>query len=219
MERNGTGKGALDHWTLRIACVREEVINRFAVVIFILATFVGVPASLAQQPTRLALLVGNQRYSEKVGPLRDPHKDIALVGNALSEVGFRILKHIKDGSRDEMLEGVHEFGSKLRSGGRGAVGFFYYTGHGVSVGGGNILSSCQCHRHVRHDICNVKGVKLADILDILKREAPNSVHFVVLDACRNNIRGQRGSKGFAPVIDQRTGFVIAFATSVRRYCF
>ena len=60
---------------------------------------------------------------------------------------------------------------------------------------------------------SVRGVKLTDVLEILKREAPNSVLFVVLDACRNNMRGQRGAKGFVPLLDQRTGVVIAYATA------
>ena len=38
---------------------------------------------------RSALLIGNQSYSEKVGPLKNPHNDIALVGAALEKVGFR----------------------------------------------------------------------------------------------------------------------------------
>src|SRR5262249_20703024 len=60
---------------------------------------------------------------------------------------------------------------------------------------------------------SVRGVKLTEVVDILKNTAPDAVHFVVLDACRNNIRGQRGAKGFLPVNDQRTGVVLAFSTA------
>jgi len=60
---------------------------------------------------------------------------------------------------------------------------------------------------------DVRGVKLGEILDILKRGAPDAVHFVVLDACRNNIRGKKGAKGFVPVSEYRTGVVLAFATA------
>ncbi len=38
---------------------------------------------------RLALLIGNQGYAKAVGPLKNPHNDIALVGKAaLGKVGF-----------------------------------------------------------------------------------------------------------------------------------
>jgi caspase domain-containing protein len=60
---------------------------------------------------------------------------------------------------------------------------------------------------------NVRGVRLTEVVDILKNNAPDAVHFVVLDACRNNIRGQKGAKGFVPVNDQRAGVVLAFATA------
>jgi hypothetical protein len=39
---------------------------------------------------RIALLIGNQRYSDKVGPLRNPHSDVALVETALRNVWFEV---------------------------------------------------------------------------------------------------------------------------------
>src|SRR5215813_10345443 len=49
--------------------------------------------SLAE--SRIALLIGNQAYNEKVGPLRNPHNDIAVVGTALEKLGFNVTR-IKD---------------------------------------------------------------------------------------------------------------------------
>src|SRR5262245_51461817 len=82
---------------------------------------------------RFALLISNQSYSEKVGPLRNPHNDIALVGKALTEVGFKLLQQRKDATHDDMLFAVHELALKIRDAGRGAVSFLYYAGHGVAV--------------------------------------------------------------------------------------
>jgi hypothetical protein len=70
-----------------------------------------------------------------------------------------------------MLEAVHELGARLRSAGRGAIGFFYYTGHGVAVGGENVLIPANAADKSDRTL-NVRGVKLGDILDILKREPP-----------------------------------------------
>jgi len=40
-----------------------------------------VPSALrAQDGARLGLVIGNQGYSGKVGPLRNPHKDVDLIG-------------------------------------------------------------------------------------------------------------------------------------------
>ena len=183
-----------------------------AAVFLALALCVGVPTSTAQEPARLALLIGNQGYNDKVGPLRNPHNDITIVGRALADIGFTTLNSIKDGSRDDMLYAVHELGAKLRAAGRGAIGFVYYTGHGIAVGGENVLIPANAP-DTSDATLNVRGVRLVDILSILKGEAPDAVHFVVLDACRNSIRGMRGAKGFVPVTDHRTGVVIAFATA------
>ena len=169
-------------------------------------------AAFAQSEKRIALLIGNQGYGESVGPLQNPYKDIALVGRALTDVGFNVLDPLKDATRDDMLFGVHDLAAKLRQAGAGAIGFLYYTGHGVSVGVDNVLVPKNA-RNTSDAELDVRGVKLGEILDILKRGAPDAVHFVVLDSCRNNIRGKKGAKGFVPVSEYRTGVVLAFATA------
>jgi hypothetical protein len=40
----------------------------------------------AQQ--RIALVIANQGYNAKVGPLKNPHNDVVLVGAALRSVGY-----------------------------------------------------------------------------------------------------------------------------------
>jgi WD40 repeat protein len=135
-----------------------------------------------------------------------------LVGKALREVGFELLDPLKDATRDDMLFGVHALADKLRKAGPGAIGFLYYTGHGIGVGGDNVLIPKNVQGTSDAEL-NIRGVKLAEVLDILKQNAPHAVHFIVLDACRNNIRGAKGAKGFVPVVDHRTGMVIAFATA------
>ena len=39
---------------------------------------------------RIALLIGNQAHNTKVGPLRNPHEDVALVGAALKQLVFQV---------------------------------------------------------------------------------------------------------------------------------
>jgi hypothetical protein len=51
--------------------------------------------SVANAEARIALLIGNQRYIAKVGPLNNPHSDVLLVGAALKAVGFTIAE-VKD---------------------------------------------------------------------------------------------------------------------------
>jgi formylglycine-generating enzyme required for sulfatase activity len=185
---------------------------RWLCVVLVLAFWMStVPASANQ---RIALVIGNQGYNANVGPLKNPHNDIAVVGKALGEVGFKLLAPRKDATRDEMLFAVHDLASRLRKAGPGSVSFLYYAGHGVAVGEENVLIPVNAE-DTTDAMLAVRGVRLGEILDIMKREAPEAVHFVVLDACRN-MRGQRGERGFAPVNDQRTGVVIAFSTAAGR---
>jgi hypothetical protein len=44
----------------------------------------------AEEPTRLALLIGNQGYTQKVGPLKNPHDDVALIDASLQRLGFKV---------------------------------------------------------------------------------------------------------------------------------
>jgi hypothetical protein len=62
-------------------------------------------------------------------------------------------------------------------------------------------------------------VKHSEVLAILRGEAPNAAHYLVLDACRNTLQGARGGKGFVPVgqqsgvLAQESGMLIAYATA------
>jgi uncharacterized caspase-like protein len=58
-----------------------------------------VVSAAARAEARFALLIGNQSYDPSVGVLRNPHNDIALVGDALKKQGFELLPPVKDGKR------------------------------------------------------------------------------------------------------------------------
>src|SRR5215470_8784478 len=104
----------------------------FALLLFIVAS------SAAHAEARFALLIGNQSYDPSVGVLRNPHKDIALVGDALAKQGFELLPPVKDGKRSALLGGVRDLVRRLNSGGSGAIGFIYYSGHGAAEKDTNI---------------------------------------------------------------------------------
>src|SRR5262245_5747321 len=85
----------------------------------------------AQEPGRMALLIGNKGYSAKVGALKHPHDDVELVAAALKRVGFKVTL-IKDASYKEMDIALKRYVTEVRRAGRGALSFFYYSGHGVA---------------------------------------------------------------------------------------
>ena len=47
--------------------------------------------SVACAQARIALLIGNQSYDRSVGVLKNPHNDIAVVGDALRAQGLSLI--------------------------------------------------------------------------------------------------------------------------------
>src|SRR5215470_16669351 len=139
----------------------------FAVVPLALICVLGVIVSPVQaQEKRFALVIGNQGYKPAVGGLDNPHNDIGIVGSALTEVGFNLLPPRKDATREEMLIAVHQLAEALRKAGRGAIGFLYYSGHGVAVGRENVLLPISLEG-TSDMMLSVHGVRLSEVLDIL----------------------------------------------------
>jgi hypothetical protein len=174
----------------------------------------AIPAAAAQEPVRLALLIGNKSYTGKVQPLKNPHNDIEEVGKALAAVGFKVTR-LPDASRLQMLGAVNRLGADLARGGPSAVGFLYYSGHGVArpEDRTNYLIPIDLQDTSSTDFWYA-AVKLDDIMGELERAAPFAAHFVVVDACREDLQlpYRSASKGFVPVAE-RSGMFIAFATA------
>jgi uncharacterized caspase-like protein len=164
----------------------------------------------AQAEKRIALLIGNKDYKAGVGARTNPLNDIRIVGEALKAVEFEVLKPVENAQRSAMLIAIHAFAAKLKAAGPDAVGFFYYSGHGIASAGENYLIPTDVDEPSTVQL-SVQGVKQSEVLAILRGEAPNAAHYLVLDACRHTLRGARGGKGFVPV-GQQSGVLVAFAT-------
>jgi Caspase domain len=176
-----------------------------AVVLLLLPT-----AVFAQTEKRIALLIGNKDYKPGVGSLTNPLNDIRIVGEALKAVGFEVLKPVENAQRATMLLAIHAFAIRLKAAGPHAVGFLYYSGHGIASEGENYLIPTDVDEPSTV-LLRVQGVKQSEVLAVLRNEAPNAAHYLVLDACRNTLQGARGGKGFV-LVGQQSGVLVAFAT-------
>jgi formylglycine-generating enzyme required for sulfatase activity len=168
---------------------------------------------------RIALLIGNQVYTPKVGVLRNPHEDVALVGTALKQLGFQVTI-LKDAGYRDLDVAIKRFIADVRSKGRGAISFFYYSGHGAAN------PDTQINYLIPVDVADPNDGNLwyqsfqqNELIDRLSKQAPNATHYVVFDACRNelNLSGPAAKaigaeKGFVPV-PQTPGLLIAYATA------
>ena len=185
--------------------------------LLLLTCLVLSPAANAQDISakdKFALVIGNKSYSPQVGALVNPHNDAKLVADALAEIGFKVVT-VRDGDRTAMLREVSKLAAAVGAAGKDAVGFFYYSGHGVSRPGErtNYLIPVDVRDMDDPDIW-WKAVKLDDVMEELRRSAPNASHFLVFDACRTELRvSTRGAnRSFAPIA-RHNGVFIATSTS------
>src|SRR6516164_9439727 len=167
---------------------------------------------------RLALLIGNQSYSEKIGPLKNPLNDIALVGAALEKLGFKVTR-IKDAGYKAIDTALKRHIQQVRRAGRDTISFVYYSGHGAAD------PDTQINYLIPVDVSTADDAEvwtysldLKEIVNRLREQSPDAVHYVIFDACREELRLTRDGakalerKGFMPVVNI-SGVMIAYATA------
>jgi hypothetical protein len=177
--------------------------------------------SVANSEARIALLIGNQRYSAKVGPLNNPHSDVLLVGAALKAVGFTVTE-VKDADYRSTDAAIKRHIAVVRREGQGALSFVYYSGHGAAD------PDTKINYLIPVDVANADdeelwnySINLNTLVENLRAQAPGATHYVVFDACRNELnltrRGQKAlsEKGFVPMA-YTPGVLVAYATAPGR---
>ena len=174
-------------------------------------------ATAAQAQKRIALLIGNQDYTREIGKLANPHNDIALLEKALKGLQFEVTS-VLDAGLAALHQAVNAHVRRVRVAGPDAIAFFYYAGHGAADAGTNYLIPVDIKSAEEGELWD-GSLRLKEITRKLRTEAGNATHFVVFDACRNNLKlvkaGSRAlvqSRGFVPVA-QEAGMLIAYATA------
>jgi hypothetical protein len=164
-------------------------------------------AGLAAGDARIALIIGNGSYEE--APLRNPVNDAKAMKQALEDCRFDVTLKV-NASKREMEEAIQAFGDRIRG---GAVGLFYYAGHGVAVKGTNYLIPVGA-KLSREDEVPYEGVDVGRVLDKMDT-ARNQLNILILDACRNNpfARSWRSSSRGLVQVSAPKGSLIAYATA------
>jgi Caspase domain len=187
-----------------------------AVFLLLLPTAVG-----AQTEKRIALLIGNQSYSAKIGRLKNPHGDIALIGAALRSLAFTVTD-VKDASYKAIDTAIKRHIKTVRGEGEGTISFIYYSGHGAADPDTKINYLIPTDvTSAEDDNLWINSLNLNNIIENLRAQAPLATHYVVFDACRNELnltrKGQKAltGKGFVPLA-YTPGVMIAYATAPGR---
>lgn len=124
----------------------------------------------------MALVIGNAAYKPP-DDLNKPEKDADAVANALTRLGFEVVKrhNLQINQREDALRDLEK---KARG---AAWALVYYAGHGIECDGKNWLIPIDASLTKRAELPD-QAVSVEHLLDRI-REA-SKLRIVILDACR-----------------------------------
>jgi len=163
--------------------------------------------STSVQESRIALIIGNGEY--KTSPLANPVNDANDMATALKKCNFKVMKSI-NATRQEMRRSIRKFGEEIN---KGAVGLFYYAGHGIQVDGENYLVPVNAEVYTEAEVED-ECLKVSSVLRQME-SAGNRLNIIILDACRDNPFGRsfRSSNMGLAKMDAPTGSILAYSTA------
>jgi len=170
-----------------------------------LACALVVPALAAND--RVALLIGNNSYGAT--PLRNAVNDAHDLGDALKELGFKVIVR-ENTTRKDMIDAIREFGAAIEG---ANTALFFYAGHAMQFKDRNYLIPIDAAMGSEDDI-TFFSVEIGQIFDRMDR-ARTRFNFIVLDACRDNpfaASFKLSSAGLAQM-SAPSGTLIAYATA------
>jgi TPR repeat protein len=127
---------------------------------------------------RVAFVVGNSAY-ENVPQLPNPLNDAEAVAASLRQSGFEVVTAFNLKQKDFDAE----FQRFVRSLNGADVSLFYYSGHGIQVGGDNRIIPIDANLKSASDM-EVETVGLRTVMSYM--QSNSKVQLVYLDSCRNN---------------------------------
>ena len=173
-------------------------------------------ASNAQEPARIALVIGNSTYSE-FSSLETPGNDARRIAGQLADLGFSVEggKAQLNLNRKQMLDALEKFYVNARI--QRGVALLYYGGHGVAIDGANYLLPTDTPKSGSNRIED-DAISLDRIMRRI-RESGAQFGVLVVDACRTNPfpnSGTRGDQdGLVPVSPPR-GMAVLYSAEATR---
>ena len=150
------------------------------------------PPAHSQQLKKLALVIGNAKYSSP-NELNNPTHDSDLIAGALKNLGFTLI----GGGPNKNL-GLTDFNNSLEAFSIAAknadVAVFYFSGHGIQLSGENFLVPIGANPTNGESDVPKQMVSASSVLKILDNSHIR-LKILILDACRNN---PFATKGYLP---------------------
>lgn len=177
---------------------------------------VGLAAVSAQAEPRVALVIGNAKYDERMGELANPINDAELIADSLRTSGFDV-ELVLDADRRTMYQAMARLGKRIKAAGAGTTALYYYAGHGMQSKGINYLAPIGAWIETEADI-KIDAIPADSAMDYME-EGGASTSLIILDSCRNTplLRRVRSlTRGYAPM-EGRGSSLVAFSTSRGEY--
>ena len=127
-----------------------------------------VPAFALAGEARIALVIGNSEYAN--GPLTNPANDAKMIAESLGSLGFDVVSR-RNADQTTMKRAIQDFGARLEKAGPGAVGLFYYAGHGVQLNGHNYLIPTSAHIEREGDV-EIEAVSADWVIEQMRYAQP-----------------------------------------------
>jgi uncharacterized caspase-like protein len=176
--------------------------KRIAIALILLAAALHAVAA-----ERVALLIGNNNYG--AAPLRNAVNDAKDLGEALKELGFKVIVR-ENATRKDMFEAIREFGAALDG---ANTAFFFYAGHAMQFKDRNYLIPIDIAMGSEEDV-TFFAIDISQVFDRMDK-ARTRHNFIVLDACRDNpfASSFKVSNAGLAQMSAPSGTLIAYATS------
>lgn len=180
------------------------------------------PSAVPVTGPRLALVISQTAYNDTtISRVKKAKEEGDLIEAALRKIGFEP-KRVYDLSKADLEKTLEAFRQSLAEAGKDAVGFVYYTGHGIQhpKRPENFLLGVDTNLTSEADI-ETYGVSLTYQRDELGKVGAKGV-FLVFDACRNvppdDLKSVGTTPGYKPPtkgmmpLKAPVGMLVAYAT-------
>jgi caspase domain-containing protein/tetratricopeptide repeat protein len=169
------------------------------VLIFIVAGLANIEARAADQPGKVALVIGNAQYPDNDAVLNDAANDAQDLADDLKRDGFDVEKGVNL-TGDAMRQALKRFYTRIQQQ-PGGVALIFFSGFGVQSSRQTYLLPVDAQIWVEGDVVR-DGFSLESILGEMNSRGA-AIKVAILDASRRNPferRFRRYSAGLAPAV-------------------
>ncbi len=154
---------------------------------------------------RMALVIGNNNYSNAT-PLRNAIHDAEDLTSKLQQLGFEVTM-LQDASLNAGRGAVRDFTRGLHP---GDTSLFYYSGHGLQIGGENYIVPVEFNPDAGGSNVATVCLPTSEVRGLMEKSG-SQLNILILDACRNNPFGSGAARGLA-LMEAELGTCVALAT-------